>query len=221
MLDQATAHVPVNLPVNAAGVPNGKIVRPPFQVPIQLANQARDRLEALITVRHLVQLLPLPLDRLFRRKHIQVLLVAPFQIAIIPKRVSQKVQARSLSQLRNFLRRPRLFHRFRLRLSYGCPSLRNGIFIQAVFSSSYLCMFPVRPLGSTGVTPLLRYYGPPRLPFRDVPGLCLPLHVGCSQPPGRVSQAPRLICPRALPPSTPEGPAGACLLLPHWYQASS
>src|ERR1017187_1167938 len=65
MLDQATAHVPVNLPVNAAGVPNGKVVRPPFQVPIQLSNQARDRLEALVTIRHFVQLLPLPLDRLF------------------------------------------------------------------------------------------------------------------------------------------------------------
>src|ERR1035438_9113352 len=90
MLDQATAHVPVNLPVNAVGVPNGKVVRPPFQVPIQLSNQARDRLKALMTVRPLVQLLPLPLDRLFRRKHIQVLLVAPFQIAIIPKRVSHE-----------------------------------------------------------------------------------------------------------------------------------
>src|ERR1035438_3941363 len=46
MLDQATAHVPVNLPVNAVGVPNGKVVRPPFQVPIRLSNQARDRLKA-------------------------------------------------------------------------------------------------------------------------------------------------------------------------------
>src|ERR1017187_4220503 len=65
MLDQATAHVPVDLPVDAAGVPNGKIVRPPFQMPIQLSNQCRDRLTALMTVRHLVQLLPFPLDRLF------------------------------------------------------------------------------------------------------------------------------------------------------------
>ena len=55
-----------------------------------------------------------------------------------------------------------LGHIERLRLSCGCPSLRNGIFIQAVFSSSYVCMFSVRPLGSTGVTPLLRYYRPLR-----------------------------------------------------------
>src|ERR1035438_9588176 len=96
MLDQASAHVPVDLPVGARGIPNGKVVRPSFQVPIQLSNQARDRFETLMTVRHLVQLLPLPLDRLLRRKQIQVLLIASFQIAIIPKRVSQKVQACSL-----------------------------------------------------------------------------------------------------------------------------
>src|ERR1035441_6086465 len=72
MLNQATAHVPVDLPVRTRGVPNGKVVRPPFQMPIQLSNQCRDRLKALMTVRHLVQLLPLPLDRLRRRKHIQV-----------------------------------------------------------------------------------------------------------------------------------------------------
>ena len=31
------------------------------------------------------------------------------------------------------------------------------------------------------------------------------------------SQAPRLIFPRALPPTTPESPAGACLLLAHRF----
>ena len=36
-----------------------------------------------------------------------------------------------------------------------------------------------------------------------------------SLPPGRASQVPRLIFPRALPPTTPEGPATACPLLPH------
>ena len=51
-------------------------------------------------------------------------------------------------------------------------------------------------------------------------GYAFPLRVG-SSPPRRASQAPRLIFPRALPPTTPEGPARACLLLPHRYQASS
>jgi len=40
-------------------------------------------------------------------------------------------------------------------------------------------------------------------------------------PPCRVSQVPRLIFPCALSPTTPEGPAGACSLLPCRWQASS
>src|ERR1039457_5248425 len=60
---------------------------------------------------------------------------------------------------------PWLFHRFRHRLSRGCPSLRSGIFIQAVFSSSYRFMLSVRLLRSTGITPLLRYYRPLRHPL--------------------------------------------------------
>ncbi len=34
---------------------------------------------------------------------------------------------------------------------------------------------PVRPLGSTGISPLPRYYGPVRLPIRTAPGLLIPL----------------------------------------------
>ena len=93
-------------------------------------------------------------------------------------------------ELRNFLRHPRLLHRFRPRLSCGCPILRSGIFFQAGFSSSYICMFSVRPLGSTGVTPLLRYYGPPRLPFRDVADPLLG-----RAPDGRAPTRPRCLHP--------------------------
>ena len=117
---------------------------------------------------------------------------------------------------------PWLFHRFRHRLSRGCPSLRSGIFIQAVFSSSYRFMLSVRLLRSTGITPLPRSYGPLRLPSGPPRRLCIPAgRWSLSLPPCRVSQAPRLIFPRALPPTTPESPAGACLLFPHRYQASS
>src|ERR1035438_3735382 len=42
--------------------------------------------------------------------------------------------------------------------------LRSGIVVQAACPSSYRIMFLLRPLGSTGVTPLPRYYGPVRLP---------------------------------------------------------
>ena len=71
-------------------------------------------------------------------------------------------------------------------------------------------MFSVRPLGSTGVAPLLRYFGPLRLPAGPSLRLCLPAaRWSLSLPPDRASQAPRLIFPRALSPTTPEGPASA------------
>ncbi len=96
------------------------------------------------------------------------------------------------------------------------------ILIQAGYPSSHRIMLSARPLRSSGITPLLRYYGPLRLPTRPLQRLCLPsARWPLPLPPGRASQAPRLFCPRALPSTTPEGPASACLLLPHWCQASS
>ena len=71
-------------------------------------------------------------------------------------------------------------------------------------------MSPVRPLCSTGITPLLRYYGPLRLPVEPPPRLCLSsVRWLLSLPPNRASQAPLLIFPRALSPTTPEGPLAA------------
>src|SRR5260370_8654574 len=96
MLDQTALNIALDLAVGAHGVPKGKVVRPSLQVSIQLSNQDRDRLEALMTIGHLVQLLPLSLDRLLRRKHIQVVPVSPFAVAGVPKRVSQKLQTGSL-----------------------------------------------------------------------------------------------------------------------------
>src|SRR5437867_7383737 len=117
MLDQTALNIPIDLTVDTRGVPNGKVVHPTSQVPVQLSNQYPDWFEALMTVRHFVQLLPFLLDGLRQGKHIQVLLIA-----------------------------------------------------------SAACWLSLTR---------------------------------------RASQAPRLIFPRALPPTTPEGPASACLLLPH------
>ena len=47
---------------------------------------------------------------------------------------------------------------------------------------SYRIMLSVRPLRSTGVTPLPRYYGPLRLPSRAAPGYVFPSRVGSSPP---------------------------------------
>src|SRR5947209_13775604 len=87
MLDQTALNVAFDLTVRAHGVSQGEVVRPSFQMSVQLANQDRNRLEALLTVRHLMQLYPLPLDGLWRRKHIQVFSVPAFPVSVIPKRV--------------------------------------------------------------------------------------------------------------------------------------
>jgi len=104
------------------------------------------------------------------------------------------------------------------------PLFRSGNVSQAALLSSYISMFPVRPLCSTGVTPLLRSYGPLRLPARAVPSVIDslgPWGARTASPPCRVSQDPRLIYSCALSPTTPEGPASACSLLPRRCQASS
>ena len=108
--------------------------------------------------------------------------------------------------------------------SCGCPSPRSGVSPKRFFPSSYRNMLPVRPLCSTGVTPLPRSYGPLRLPARAAPWLCIPSGRSGSVAlprPCRVSQVPRLIYSCALSPTTPEGPTSACSLLPRRYQASS
>ena len=72
-------------------------------------------------------------------------------------------------------------------------------------------MSKVRPLRSTGITPLPHYYGPLRLPIQPDEGYLFPPTVGDLPPPYRVSQVPQHIFPRALSPITPECPAGACV----------
>ena len=69
----------------------------------------------------------------------------------------------------------------------------------------------VRPLRSTGVTPLRRYYEPVRLPAEAAAWLCIPTAVAAHRTPHprRVSQVPRLLCRRALSPLTPDGPTRA------------
>src|SRR6516162_5823056 len=106
MLDQTVPNVAFDLTVGTRGIPEGKVVHPSFQVPIQLSNQDRDRLMALTTIRHLMQLLPFPLDRLSRREYVQVFSIASFQITVIPERITQKVKTRALLPQ---VHHPRLF----------------------------------------------------------------------------------------------------------------
>ena len=72
-----------------------------------------------------------------------------------------------------------------------------------------------------GRYPLLRYYEPLAIPGGIHSGLLFPPRSRVPHPLRRASQVPLLICPRALPSSTPESSAGACLLLPCQCPASS
>ena len=85
---------------------------------------------------------------------------------------------------------------------------RRGTFVQAEFPPSYPNMSAFRPLRSTVVTRFLAIVGRSDSRSGPLPGLCLPPGRWFA-PPCRVSQVPRLICPRALSPSTPESPRAA------------
>jgi hypothetical protein len=91
---------------------------------------------------------------------------------------------------------------------------RIGTFVQAEFPSSYPNMSTFRPLRSTVVTRFSANMS--RSDSR--PGSHLRLFIPTrrwsrgARPPRRASQVPRLICPRALSPTTPEGPAVAFAL---------
>ena len=75
MLLQTASYVPVDLPVSRNRVSNRKVVRPPLQLPVQFADQNRNRLKTLMTTCHLMQLLPL------------LLLMKPIKHALIATRI--------------------------------------------------------------------------------------------------------------------------------------
>src|SRR5712692_1889979 len=100
---------------------------------------------------------------------------------------------------------------------------RSRTWVQSGLSSSYSSVFPAWPLRSTVVTRFSATMGLSDSRPGPPLGYVFPraVGVGCPPPPCRVSQVPRLFYSCALSPTTPEGPAGACSLLPHRYQASS
>ena len=86
--------------------------------------------------------------------------------------------------------------------------LRNRIF-QSVFPLSYINVPSAGSLGSAPFPGLPRYYGPLRLPTRPPIGYVFPMNVAMLSAPGRASQVPRQIFPRALSPVTPGDPMAA------------
>src|ERR1017187_4880695 len=62
MLRETISNVRVDLSEGHSRIAKVEIFLPALQVPVQPLNQYRDRLEALMTIRHLVQFLPFLLE---------------------------------------------------------------------------------------------------------------------------------------------------------------
>ena len=119
--------------------------------------------------------------------------------------------AQLLSQLRNFLRQARLLLPLPAPLRWLCRSSVVGFSSKRLSPPLTEACFSARPLRSTGVTRFPATMGLSDSRPEPLPGLCIPAGRWrrLPPPPRRVSQVPRLICPRALSPTTPEGPATA------------
>src|SRR2546422_408849 len=100
---------------------------------------------------------------------------------------------------------------------------RSRFLLQSALPPSYKSMLTPRPLRSTGITPLLRYYGPLRLPAKAVcPGYLFPGPRGFSCSPA-LSGLPGPFTDLSLraAPIHPGKPSGCFYPLLHrWYQAS-
>jgi hypothetical protein len=101
--------------------------------------------------------------------------------------------------------------RLRARLGFSIPSSLPAR--EALPPRSDMALLIRAPEGlepSRSNALLSAHYGPLRLPPGPPPRLCLPARRwSLALPSWRASQAPQLIFPRALSPTTPEGPAGA------------
>src|SRR6185437_7871319 len=99
--DQSFPHERIDLAECLAGITFAKVVAPAGQVLIEFYDQLWDRLEALPGAGHLLELVPLSLQRLAGRTEVQIFPVAATQVAVVSERVAQKVQtAARLVQLR-------------------------------------------------------------------------------------------------------------------------
>ncbi len=98
----------------------------------------------------------------------------------------------------------------------GFPVRDRATIAQAAVPFVARNMREVRPLRSTGITPLPHYYEPVRLPAAAAPRLWIPM-ARCQHPsaPRRVSQDPSLLCRRAPSPLTPGSPMRASA---HYYR---
>ena len=102
MAPQTVADEVVEAAERLARVAQREIVGPASQVPVQPPNEFRQGRMALLCVNELSQRFPFPCHRLIRWPQVPVSLWPPIPVAVIPKGVTQKVQALAgLSQVQH------------------------------------------------------------------------------------------------------------------------
>src|SRR6516162_10855411 len=88
MRDQPTTHEAVDPPKAASRMPQSEVVRPAFQLAVQVRDQGRDRLPGETTTRLLPKLFPFSGLGLPRRLHMQVTVAASKAVTQKPERVA-------------------------------------------------------------------------------------------------------------------------------------
>src|SRR5262245_47076061 len=99
VLFKALAHVGIDVPKSFARITVAKVVCPASEVSIELLDKLWQRHKAPLRTHHLTQLLPLSHQSLLRYGHVEISVTASSPIAIVAKRVPQKVEL--LSRLRS------------------------------------------------------------------------------------------------------------------------
>src|SRR5882724_10544523 len=92
MLLETVMNVPIDRAKSLRGIAKIEVVLPAFHLPVHLVNQVRNGLIALPMISHLMQLLPLLLQSLSRRTHVQISPSTTLQVVVIAEREAQKVQ---------------------------------------------------------------------------------------------------------------------------------
>src|ERR1700677_2767349 len=91
---QPVAHVAIDLPEGVPAITRPEVVGPPFEMPIEVADQFGQRLKVALGTDDAPQLLALSRQRFAGWVHAPVAQLSPTPVSIQPKAVTQEVQGR-------------------------------------------------------------------------------------------------------------------------------
>ena len=93
VLDQTVPDKLIHPPHFLAGVSEGKIPGPSFQVPVEALYQTRHGDMALVVTDHSPKLSPFGFDRLGRRSHVQIFKSPALKVPVVSEGKPQKIKA--------------------------------------------------------------------------------------------------------------------------------